>query len=987
MVSCEGIGYEPMSSVHTGYSLAGQPLSSTTTDSETSTPQSTRWEYDPANPSLVRSVTESSGLRVSYTYDDANRVATAGRSTGASESWQYDGFGRVWSDTVSAPDAAPQVTLFKYNRFDQPVFLTLPGHTAQKPRTETRTYDAKGRLRTQSGPGTYALTYDYDGSGNMSLMVDANGSETRWVYDARNRLSEKHYPGGKTWLFTHDAAGHLETRKDALNRTTKYLYNNAFGRISDIDYPNDPDVHFAYDSAGRLTGMGDSTGNSTWTPDAWNRTASGTQPLTGRSLSYTYNARGQRQSLAFTGASLPVRTVSYQYDSLSRLSSLADSVTGGAFVYSYQPGTNWVSQVQTPSGSATVTARDSLGRITDTAFLKVGDNVLNSFTYTYDAAGQRSTEKSQRGDINFAYNGVGELTGADGFTGGSYSYSYDGIGNRLSASAPDAATGYTPDALNQYADITRSGITVNPAYDDNGNLTGDGAGSTFSYDEENRLVAIVKGTKRSEFVYDGLGRRVETRELENGNPVKTIRYVYDGLLPVEEFEWTGAVSGDPARVRQITRGPDFSGRFQGAGGIGGLLAFTTDGTSAWYFSDANGNVANLFTPADTAAATYTYDPFGRRLTASGALAGANTFQWSGKEFHEPSGMVYYLHRFYDPQNGRWLNRDPLGEEGGVNLYGFVFNNPIRLLDAWGLSSFNEYGFERSSTYEQVATEITNQRFYNFDPSYVDLSQDEASGRERIAAEVQKADILNRMSTGSPEMQFEAGTELVSMYVDKEKNYEVYSYYMEKLARGEGMEVWANFERRGYFENPDRVFLDVAMFAVPVPKVGMFCEFEMLAEQGVQKGVREAATVVELPNKFVPLKAAKGAGRDAIISRLNQVVDPAVIKNLDANAMVGYRGSLASGVKYEGGLPFNSSNFDVDAFIVSDKLAAQVGNRSFFRSADRIPILREAQSNIDTTLRLYPEFQGMRNDPFTFRIFTTKEWQTKYGKSAFNLLGD
>jgi YD repeat-containing protein len=425
----------------TSYSIVGQPISSSTTGTGIS--QSTTWQYDPANPALVRSVTEPAGFKVSYEYDASNRVSTAVRSTGASESWAYDGLSRVGQHTVAAPDAATQVSLFEYNRFNQPTFQTFPGHTAAKPRTETRTYDAKGRLATQSGPAAYALTYEYDGSGNMALMRDANGSETTWTYDARNRLAEKRYADGETWQFTHDAAGNLKTRKDALDRTTSYLYNS-FSRVSNIDYPNDHDVIFAYDNAGRLTGMTDATGTSTWTSDAWNRTSGSSQPLTGRALTFTYNARGQRESLAFAGPDLSARTISYQYDSVSRLTSLADSVTGGSFVYSYQPGTRWVSQIQTPSGSATVHARDALGRITDTAFLKADNQTLNSFAYTYDAAGQRVNEVSQRGNIAFAYNGIGELTGADGLYAGNFSYAYDGIGNRSTATGPGFSTAYTP---------------------------------------------------------------------------------------------------------------------------------------------------------------------------------------------------------------------------------------------------------------------------------------------------------------------------------------------------------------------------------------------------------------------------------------------------------------------------------------------------------------------------------------------------------------
>jgi len=48
--------------------------------------------------------------------------------------------------------------------------------------------------------------------------------------------------------------------------------------------------------------------------------------------------------------------------------------------------------------------------------------------------------------------------------------------------------------------------------------------------------------------------------------------------------------------------------------------------------------------------------------------------------------VYYLYRFYDPQNGRWLSSDPIGEDGGINLYGYVTNDVVNDVDPWGLAT-------------------------------------------------------------------------------------------------------------------------------------------------------------------------------------------------------------------------------------------------------------------------------------------------------------
>ena len=72
------------------------------------------------------------------------------------------------------------------------------------------------------------------------------------------------------------------------------------------------------------------------------------------------------------------------------------------------------------------------------------------------------------------------------------------------------------------------------------------------------------------------------------------------------------------------------------------------------------------------------------MSATGPLATANVYRFSSKELHASTGFYYYGFRFYDPQTQRWVNRDPLGEEGGVNLYGFVGNGPIGAVDPDGL---------------------------------------------------------------------------------------------------------------------------------------------------------------------------------------------------------------------------------------------------------------------------------------------------------------
>src|SRR5205823_3078293 len=87
-------------------------------------------------------------------------------------------------------------------------------------------------------------------------------------------------------------------------------------------------------------------------------------------------------------------------------------------------------------------------------------------------------------------------------------------------------------------------------------------------------------------------------------------------------------------------------------------------------------------------AKYIYDSFGNLIAKSGPLADANVYRFSSKEYHSNSGLYYYGFRFYDPNLQRWLNRDPIGERGGINLYAFVGNSPINRRDPLGLAYGN-----------------------------------------------------------------------------------------------------------------------------------------------------------------------------------------------------------------------------------------------------------------------------------------------------------
>jgi RHS repeat-associated protein len=237
------------------------------------------------------------------------------------------------------------------------------------------------------------------------------------------------------------------------------------------------------------------------------------------------------------------------------------------------------------------------------------------------------------------------------------------------------------------------------SYDLDGNLTNDGVWS-YTWDAANRLVSMTSlldssapdsARKKLDFHYDSIGRRIcKTVSTWDGsaysNPLATV-YLYDGWNLLAEIDTSLNL------LRTYTWGRDLSGTLDQAGGIGGLLFLTDHTTNAnetyYPFYDGNGNVAGLLKEDGSIAAQYEYSPFGQQIRATGPMAKANPFRYSTKFQDDESGLSYYGYRYYSPSTGRWLSFDPAGEAGGLNLYGFVGNDPLNFIDPYGLYTFGE----------------------------------------------------------------------------------------------------------------------------------------------------------------------------------------------------------------------------------------------------------------------------------------------------------
>ena len=169
--------------------------------------------------------------------------------------------------------------------------------------------------------------------------------------------------------------------------------------------------------------------------------------------------------------------------------------------------------------------------------------------------------------------------------------------------------------------------------------------------------------------YDYLGRRYMKRVTQNGTVAKHERYIYRGYLQIAALDLKRAahpalwyVLWDP--TEPVATRP---------------LAIQKDGTWYTYGHDLTKNVWELYKADGTIASTYDYAPFGG-VTTNGTAE--QPFQWSSEFYDAELGMVYYNFRFYNPLDGRWISRDPIGELISNNLYCFSYNR--LLVDYLGL---------------------------------------------------------------------------------------------------------------------------------------------------------------------------------------------------------------------------------------------------------------------------------------------------------------
>jgi len=369
----------------------------------------------------------------------------------------------------------------------------------------------------------------------------------------------------------------------------------------------------------------------------------------------------------------PDYSVEYGFNEYGQFLSL-QSVTSTAtnlFSYSYLSGSHLLSGVSMSSFAARKTYEPNRDLITsvsntfDTA-------TISAFIYENDAFGRRTarTDVTPTLTVNnaFGYNFKSEVTSAT-MGENQYVYEYDPIGNRIYAAFNAETNDYSANALNQYTIITNSVGSVppclnSPSYDLDGNMLTNGVWS-YTWDAENRLTAVYSNnTLLVSNTYDHQSRRIAKIISRSGAVAQRNMFVWNGWNLIQER----ITDNGSLTTNSYIWGIDLSGALQDAGGVGGLLAVQRDSAVFFPCFDANGNITEYIDAAGAIRVHYAFDAFGNTITQSGDLALAFFYRFSAKYFDDEAGLYYYGYRYYSSGLGRWVNRDPLEENGGINLF-------------------------------------------------------------------------------------------------------------------------------------------------------------------------------------------------------------------------------------------------------------------------------------------------------------------------------
>jgi RHS repeat-associated protein len=573
----------------------------------------TSFTYDEVGNRLTQ--TDAAGRTTQFEYDAIGRLTKRIRPLGQQETFTHDAVGNVLSHT----DFNGATTTYTYDGSNRRLTKQLPDSSSiafayDSPigkRTQaggdTMTYDARGRMLSETKASGDVLTYTYDAAGNRTAVTSPHGTTT-YTYDALNRLDSVTDAGGTT-TYTYDAVG---------NRAS-------------LTRPNGVQTTYAYDDLNRLTRV--------------THLAPGGATELAR-YEYTLDPAGHRTRVEESGTTVTARTVDYTYDAASRLTLETIDATGTAndqtIAYTYDAAGNRLTK-SVVAGTTTIdttyvyddddrllmesttTMTASRPVAASTRFARAGF-MLSPFLALAVGLGagmRRRGRLGKRANRRLAWRGTVAITLV--------------LGTVL---APEVAHAFTLPSPSAAQAATMTALTY--TYDDNGNTLTRSNGTatdTYTYDFEDRLVSadveLEADTGVVTYTYDADG--IRTSKTEDG---ATTEFLADKNREHAQVlaETTGAA------VVTYTVADE-------------RLAMTRPGTGTRFYQlDGQGSTRELADAAGNVTDGYVYDAFGVLLASSGVTP--NDFLYTGEQLDANLGFYYLRARYYAQALGRFLTTDP-----------------------------------------------------------------------------------------------------------------------------------------------------------------------------------------------------------------------------------------------------------------------------------------------------------------------------------------
>jgi RHS repeat-associated protein len=591
--------------------------------------------------------------QIDFTYNLANKLTEIKDSLDNKIQYQYDVEGNRSREEIRDP----QGTLKKSLDF---------------------TYDVYNRLKKIINPDasqTYT-EYAYDGRGNPTAIKDPKDNTTSYVYDALSRLTQINQPLSTTTNQGYDTQDNPASVTDPRNNTTQYAFDD-FGRKNQTTSPDTGATKYEYDEAGNLTKRVDANGTTVnYTYDALNRLTSIDFPGTSEDVAFTYDSTSVTYGKGrLTGRTDPSGSYAFYYDAQGNLTKEEKTISSVLYTteYAYNNDNNLTS-ITSPGGREVSYTLDVTGKVTgvDTTLNSQAKTLASSISYlpfggitglTYG----NSLSLSQGYDNQYRTSTILIDPVLD------RAYEYDANGNVTSLDDGEAAGNealesagiYTYDqGTNLLAEIWGLDSVVYD-YDNNGN-TVSANNRTFVYDSSNQLIEVWDNTNQiAGYTYNGAGQRIKKW---TSSETRIFHYDLKGHLIAETTQ------GGTMIAEYVSIGDQL------------LAMITKPGETeivSYFHNDHLGTPQVLTNDSQTTVWKAAYTPFGGAEISIQTVA--NPFRLPGQYYDAETGLHYNYFRYYDPTTGRYVTPDPIGLEGGINLYPYVAGNPLRWIDLLGLA--------------------------------------------------------------------------------------------------------------------------------------------------------------------------------------------------------------------------------------------------------------------------------------------------------------